>query len=81
MPSLDIKFMCVAGKLHKFIYREVNHLVQDDKVVKLDQKCIHLIICLKRDQLSDPHFGEFLFSLRGMFIACLSDNWQHLLCI
>lgn len=41
--------MCVAGKLHKFIYMEVNHLVQDDKVVKLDQKCIHLIIYLKRD--------------------------------
>lgn len=31
MASLDIKFMCVAEKLHKFIYKEVNHLVQDDK--------------------------------------------------
>lgn len=31
MPSLDIKFMCVAEKLHKFICKEVNHLVKDDK--------------------------------------------------
>lgn len=31
MPSLDIKFMCVTEKLQKFIHKEVNHLVHDDK--------------------------------------------------
>lgn len=30
----------------------------------------------KRDQLEDLILRSF-FSLRGMFIACLSDNWQH----